>query len=76
LQRAIVEVELLVIINDGVRVERGAEKRTTLRHAADDARFGRQCQMLEDMLLGSDRRDAFRHADTEIDHAARSAFDG
>src|SRR5260370_1172436 len=68
---AIVKVELLILLDHSVGVERSAEIEPSLRNAADDPRFGRQRHVFEDALLGCDCRDAFRDADTEIDHASK-----
>ena len=67
---AVVEIELLVLLDDRVGVDCGAEIEPALRHAADHARLGRQRHVLENALLVRDRRDAFGHADAEIDDAA------
>jgi hypothetical protein len=73
---AVVEVELQALLQDGVGIESGAEVEAALRHAADHAGLRGQRDVLEQPLLGSDRRDAFGHADAEIDHAAERKLHG
>ena len=68
---AVVEVELLVLVDHRPRIEGRAEVEPALRQPADDARLRREGQVLEHLLLGGHGRDALRHADAEIDHAAR-----
>ena len=68
---AVVEVELLVLVDDRLGVDAGAEVEARLRHAADHARLGGQRHVLQHPLLVGDRGQAFRHADAEVDHAAR-----
>ncbi len=67
---AIVEVELLVLLDDGVGIDRGAEIEAAGRHAADHAGLGGQGDVGKNALLGRHRRHPFGHADAEIDHAA------
>ena len=50
-------------------VDRGAEVEPAGRHAADHAGLGGQRQQVDDLLLGRDVGDAFRHADAEVDDA-------
>ena len=69
---AVVEVELLVLVQQRMRVDRAAEVETALRHAADHAGFGGQRQVVEHALLGGDRRDDLRHADAEVDDTAEA----
>ena len=52
---AIVEVELLVLVEERLRVDRRAEVQPALRHAADHAGLGGQRQVVEHPLLGGDR---------------------
>ena len=67
---AVVEIELLVLVDDGLGVDRRAEIETRRRHAADHARLGGERDELVDALLGRDRGDALRHADAEVDDGA------
>ena len=66
---AIVEVELLVLVDDRAGIDRRPEVEPALRQAADDAGLGRQGHEIE-QLLGGDTPPRLRHADAEIDHAA------
>ena len=67
---AVVKIELLILMHDGIRIERGAKIEPALRHSADDAGLGGQGKVLQHMLFGRDRGNPFRHADAEIDDAA------
>ncbi len=73
---AVIEVELLVLVDDGLGVHRGAEVEAGLRHATDDSRFGGQRYVVEDALLVRHRRDAFGHADAEVHDAAHGQLEG
>ena len=66
---AVIEVELIGLVDDGLRVDRGTEIEPARRHAANDPRFGRQRHQIGDLFLVGDIRDAFGHADAEIDDA-------
>ena len=66
----IVEVELLVLVDHGIRVDRGAEIQAALRQAANDARLGGEGHVVEHLLLVSDLGDTLGHADTEVNDAA------
>ena len=52
---AVVEVELLVLVQQRLRVDRGAEVEPALRHAADHAGLGGERQVVEHPLLAGDR---------------------
>ena len=64
---AIVEVELIGLVDDSLRIDRGAEVEAGGRHAADHAGLGRQREQIGDALFRCHGGDAFRHADAEID---------
>src|SRR4029453_18447718 len=49
---AVVEVELLVLVQQRLRVDRGAEVQPALRHAADHAGLGGERQVIEPGGLG------------------------
>ena len=70
---AVIEVELLVLLDDGLRIERRAEVESALRHAADDSGLGGERHVFEHSLLRRNGGHALRHADAEIDNAARAA---
>src|SRR5262249_2225032 len=69
---SVVEVELIRLVDDRLRVRRRAEVEAARGDAADDARLGRQRDEVEDLLLVRDARDALRHADAEVDDAVRA----
>ena len=73
---AVVEVELLVLVDDRVGVDRRPEVEPALRQAADDAGLGGERDEVEELLLGGDGRDALRHADAEVDDAAERQLEG
>src|SRR6516225_5304356 len=68
---AIIEIELVGLVDDGLGVDRGAKIDAACRNAADHAGFGRERDQVDDSLLICDRRNPFGHADAEIDHAIR-----
>src|SRR5438132_1577773 len=65
---AVVEIELIGLIDHRLGVDSGAEIEPAGRNATDDARLRRQGNEIDDLLLGGHRGDAFGHADAEIDH--------
>ncbi len=67
---AIVEIELVRLVDHRLRVGRHAEIESAGRHPADHARFGGERDRLQHALLGRHMRDAFRHADAEVDDIA------
>ena len=73
---AVVEVELLVLVDDRLGVHRRAEVEPRGRHAADHARLGGERDELVDALLGRDRGDTLGHADAEVDDAAGPQLHG
>ena len=73
---AVVEVELLVLGDDGARVDGGAEVEPALRQAADDPGLGGERHLLEQVLLLGHRGHGLGHADAEIDHAAHRQLHG
>src|SRR5208337_2455754 len=64
---AVVKIELVGLVDDGVRVDRDAEVQRAGRHPADDTGFGGQCQIVEDVFFSGDAGDAFGHTDAEVD---------
>jgi hypothetical protein len=72
---AVIEIELLVHVDDGVGVDYGTEVEPALRNAADDSGFGGQGHVPEDLLLVGDRGHPFRHADSEIDYRIGKQFE-
>ena len=70
---AVVEVELVGLVDDRLRVGRRAEVETARRNAADDAGLGGQRQQVDDPFLRRDARHALGHADAEIDDAVGPA---
>ena len=60
----------------GFGIGRRAEIEPAGRNAADDARFGRQGDVVEDLLFIGDVGDPFRHADAQVDHAVGPQFQG
>ena len=73
---AVVEVELLVLVDHGIGVDRRAEIQAALRQAADDAGLGGQRHVVEHLLFVGDLGDTFGHADAEVDDAAHRQFEG
>ena len=73
---AIVEVELLVLGDDRRRVERRAEIEPALRYAAEDAGFGGERHLIQQVLLPRHGGHGFGHADAQIDHAAHGKLHG
>ena len=66
---AVVEVELIRLVDHRLGVDRGAEIDAARGHAADHAGLGGQRDEIDDLLFVGDRRDALGHADAEIDDA-------
>src|SRR5208282_190093 len=73
---AVVEVELIGLIDHGLRVDAGAEVEAARRNAADHSRLRRQRDEVDDLLLVGDRGNAFGHADAEIDDAVGLQLEG
>ena len=71
---AVVEVELIGLVDDRLGVGRRAEIHAAGGYAADHPGLGGQRHQIGDLLLVGDRRDAFGHADAEIDDAVRPQF--
>jgi hypothetical protein len=69
---AVVEVELVGLVDDGLRIHRRAEIQPARRNAADHTRLGRQRDQVDDALLGRDAGHAFRHADAQVHHLMRA----
>ena len=72
---AVVEVELVGLIDDSLCIDAGAEIHAAGGNAADQARFGRQRDEIGDLFLVGDGRDALGHADAEIDDAVWLEFE-
>jgi hypothetical protein len=68
---AVIEIELIRLVDNRLRVYCGAEVQTARRDAADNSRLGCQCNEVDDLLFISDGSDRFGHADAEIDDAVR-----
>ena len=73
---AVVEVELLVLMDDRFGVDGRAEIEARGRHPADHARFGGERDELVDALLGRHGGDPLGHADAEIDDGAGPQLHG
>ena len=73
---AVVEVELVGLIDHGVVVLRGAGIRPGQRRAADEALLVGEHDPVEDVLFGGDRRDAGRNAGAEIADRVRHELHG
>jgi hypothetical protein len=63
---AVVEVELIGLVDHGLGVDRRAEVQPAGRDAADHARLGAQGDEVDDALLGRHRRHALGHADAQV----------
>src|SRR5262249_46918947 len=66
---AVVEVELIGLIDDGLCIDRSAEIEPARRYPADDPGLGRPRHQAGDLFLIGDVGDALGHADAEIDDA-------
>ena len=73
---ALVEVELAGLVDDSLGVGRRAKAHAAGRHAADDAGFGGERHQVDDLFLGGDVGDAFRHANAEVDHRIGGQLEG
>jgi hypothetical protein len=71
----VVKVELLVLVQERLRVDRSAEVEAALRHAPDHAGFGRERHVLEHPLFTSYCRDDLRHADAEVDDTTQGQLE-
>jgi hypothetical protein len=72
---AVVEIELLVLVQDRLGVDRRAEVEPRLRHAADHARLGGKREVVEDAFLVGHGRYPLGHADAEIHDAAHGELE-
>ncbi len=63
---AIVEIELVGLIDDGLDVGGGAEIQPAGGNAAHHARFGGEGQQIDDLFLGGDVGDTLGHTDAQI----------
>src|SRR6478672_4843149 len=64
---AIIEVELIGLVDDRLSICGSSEGETGGRNAADDPGFGRQRHEIGDALLGSNGCNTLGHPDAEID---------
>jgi hypothetical protein len=71
---AVVEVELAGLVDDGLRVDRGAEVQPAGRNAADDTGLGRQRDEVDHLLFGGHLGHALGHADAQVDHGVARQF--
>ena len=68
---AVIEVELIGLIDNGLCVDRRSKIEASRRHTANDARFSRECQQIRNFFLVCDVCNALGHSDAEIDNAVR-----
>lgn len=73
---AVVEIKLLVLVQQRLRIDGRTEVQAPLRHAADHAGLGSQRQVVQHTFLGRDGTEHLGHADAEVDHAAKRQFEG
>src|SRR5271165_761091 len=73
---AVVEVELLVLVDHRIHVDAGAEVAAARRNATDYAGLYGQGQQVGDLLFVGHRRHAFGHADTKVDDAVWWQLEG
>ena len=66
---AIIEVELIGLIDDGLRVRRRPEIQSARGDTSDDPWFGRERDQVDDLFFVCDVCHALGHADTQIDDA-------
>ena len=72
---AIIEIELVGLVDDGLCVDRGAEIESARRYPADHTRFGGHRHQIGDFFLIGDIRYAFGHANAEVDDAVGLEFE-
>ena len=72
---AVVEVELVGLVDHALRVDRGAEAHASRRHAADHSRLRRERHQVGDLLLAGNIGNTLGHADAEIDDAVGVEFE-
>ena len=72
---AVIEIELIGLIDNGLCVDRRAEIESSRRHATNDARFSRKREQISDFFFVGDVRDTLRHANAEIDNAICIKFE-
>jgi hypothetical protein len=70
----IVEIELVGLVDDGLRVDRRAEVQPAGRNATHHAGLGGERDEVDDVLFGRHRRHALGHADAQVDHAVGAQF--
>ena len=73
---AVIEVELVRLVDDGLCVGGGAEIEASCRNPAHHAGFGGERDQVDDVFFRRDAGDAFRHADPKIDNAVRLELHG
>ena len=73
---AVIKVELLILLNDGCRVQASSETQPTLRQTADHAGLGGQSNKFEYVLFGGDGGETLGHTNPEIDDAANRDLEG
>src|SRR5215471_18262537 len=71
---AIIEVELVGLVDDGLRIDGSSKVEARSWHAADDARFRRHGHEVADALFSRHGGYAFGHADAEVDHGIGLQF--
>ena len=71
----VVEVELLVLVDHRIGVDRRAEIQAALRQASDHARLGGESDVIQHLFLVGHLRHAFGHADAKIDDSAHRQFE-
>ena len=72
---AVIKVELIGLIDNGLCVNRGSKIEPSCRHAANDARFGGKREQISNFLFVGDGCDTLGHADAEIDNAVCIKFE-
>ncbi|VTR67822.1 conserved hypothetical protein [Desulfosarcina cetonica] len=73
---AVVEIELIVLRDQGVDVDARAEIQPAHGKPADDARLRRQGAVFQNPLFIGHPRDPFGHADAQVDDAVGLEFEG
>ena len=73
---AVVQVELVRLIDHRLRVGGRAEIQSSGGNSADHSRLGRQRDQIDDPLLGGDLGDALGHADAQIHQAVGPQLQG
>ena len=71
---AVVEIKLIGLVDDGLRVDGGAKVQASGRCAADDARLGCQGNEVGHLLFGRDGGHTLGHANAQVHHAVGAQF--